>query len=151
MTMPLCQHSMEYELTVLPWTAYTPYAKLRICNANGPAAGATLNFGKTFSQLLGVRSRHPFPVPFPESISISRWDFRFDRNMAGRGTPLQLRLMCPHIKGALPTTHHLSETHSTHLFAFGLAIGFHPSSAQVADSRIPKAQRLSGSLVYELA
>ena len=60
------------------------------------------------------------------------------------------------IKTHLPTYKESLADHTTlyslaHLFAFGLIITFHSNSAQVADSRISKAQRFSGSLVYKLA
>ena len=61
---------------------------------------------------------------------------------------------CSHIRRALPTTHlffTLVQHNSPHLLALWLVIGFCPSSAQGADSRIPEAQHFSGSLFYELA
>ena len=71
-----------------------------------------------------------------ESTSISRRDFLFHLDMSGCGT----------IKTDLPTYKEGFSTHTSslpHLFTFRLIIGFRSSSAQVTDSRVPKAQRFS--------
>ena len=91
---------------------------------------ATLNFGKLL-------------INFLESISISSWDLRFHQNMAGCGTPQQSRPMRPHIWRALPTTHYLVLIQAS-LLDMGLLIGFRSSSAEVADSRIPKFRSFFG-------
>ena len=107
-----------------------------------------VNLGCNTANLLYLTVLEPLrilerlPVNFQESISISGWDFRFHWSMAGRGIPWQSRPMYPHIKRALPTTHHLylfdTQSSLTCWHWDSLYIAIRSSSAQVADSRIPK-------------
>ena len=64
----------------------------KMLNSSTRQCSGHFKFGKTSGWLPGVNS-------------ISSWDFLFHRNIAGRGTPRQLRPMCPHKRRALPTTH----------------------------------------------
>ena len=68
-----------------------------------------------FMSVEATLSLERLPVNFQESISISGWDFQGHRNVAGLGTPWQLKPMCPHIRRALPTTSSLVQhTNLTH-------------------------------------
>ena len=108
----------------------------------GVVVGAILHFGKTSGQLLGV------DIHFRLRLLVSP-----EHDWSWGTTTIKTHL--PTYKESLADL--TTQSTLTQLFTlvklltFELVIGFHSSSTQVVDSRIPKAQHFSGSLIYKLA
>ena len=88
-----------------------------------------------------------------QSISRSQYLFLVETSSFTRISQAmgQLRPTCPHTRKASKPNHtYLCATHKRCLLSFGVVIGFRSSLAQIADSRFPKAQCFSWSLVYRL-